>query len=157
MLNMSNLSAVADNTIVINGVEVAKLTDDQTTKLIAIIKGFQSQSVVPQTTPTPQAQTQTLHLPEEKPTPAPMVGEKVWQDDDVTVTLEDGKYRLYITNKIPKVKQAIKNQAKNEYGAEYAGNFKMHNIFWVFPDKDSAELYVLCRKERKEQKEKEKA
>lgn len=153
MLNINALTnTVADNIIAINGIEVGKLTDDQATQLISIIKGFMSGSTPKsESGSTPKSE---LHIPAEKSESAPVQGEKIWQDDDVTVSLVDGVYRLYIETRVPKVRYAIKSSSKGTYGVKFAGNAKTNNFFWCFPDKDSAELFILDRKERAEKKEK---
>ena len=46
MLNINSMNTVADNSIVINGVEVARFNDTDTEKLLSIINGIKSGTTV---------------------------------------------------------------------------------------------------------------
>lgn len=151
MLNLTNAQALADNVIVINGVEIARLTDTDAQRVLDVIRGLQSNAGVP----TPATPTATLHIedaPAKKVETIP--GKPMWQEDFCTVTTVDvdGKkqYRLYITcpvggEKGKKIRTAIKLSAK-DMGAKFAGNYDAGEIFWAFPSKAKADEYVKSRK-----------
>lgn len=160
MLNLSALNnTVADNVVKINDVVIGRLTDDDATKLIAIIKGMSG--VADQaSTPAPQ-QTRpirTLHLPEEKKSyqGVPSTAKKLWQDDVVTVGDDDGKIRVWITTFSKAARYQAKMEAK-KYGATWTGNVDKGIIHWTFPTKKAATEFIKARKDWAAKNPKEKA
>lgn len=118
---------------------------------------------------TPKPNTD-LHLEEEKPSKAPMVGKKMWQEDFVTVTNAGSKdYRVYLEvpallykkgeKLTPKqareraeyIKDTLKKEAKS-FGAVWAGNYDKHDFFWKFDKKSDAEKFIASRKEYAEKR-----
>ena len=156
MLNLTNAQALADNVIVINGVEIARLTDTDAQRVLDVIRGLQSNAHVSTPVSAPVKPTAKLHI-EETPTKKAetIPGKPMWQEDFCTVAEVDvdGKkqYRLYITcpvggEKGKKIRTAIKLSAK-DMGAKFAGNYDAGEIFWAFPSKAKASEYVKSRKE----------
>lgn len=142
-------STVADNTVVLNGQIEYKLTDAEITKLNDIIKGIVSS----RNNNKVESSEKQLVFEDEKPSKGvSIVGKKVWQEDFCTVTLVDGAYRLYITcpvkgEKGEKIRYAIKASAKKDFGAKFGGNFNNGEIYWIFPNEDSAKKYINSRME----------
>lgn len=160
MLDLRNFGGVvADNEVSINGVVIGRLSDDDATKLIAIIKGMSG--VADQaSTPAPK-QTRpirTLHLPEERKSyqGVPSTAKKLWQDDVVTVGDDDGKIRVWITTFSKAARYQAKMEAK-KYGATWTGNVDKGIIHWTFPTKKAATEFIKARKDWAAKNPKEKA
>ena len=159
MLNLSNLTnTVADNEIKINDVIIGKLTDDDASKLIAIIKGMmsganQTSAPAPQTRPV-----RTLHLPEEKKSyqGVPSTTKKLWQDDVVTVGEDDGKIRVWITTFSKKARYQAKEEAKS-FGAVWSGDLNKGIVHWTFAKNADAQKFIKARKDWAAKNQKEKA
>lgn len=142
MLQLNNsIKELKDNTIVINGVEIGKVTDTVAQQIISLVNGANSVS-------------SELHIEEpKKATPKQkIVGKVGYQDDFTTVTDNDGEYRLYIHcpikgDKGDKIRYAIKANAKKDFGATFGGNFDSGDIYWVFPNKTKANAFVKARKD----------
>lgn len=155
MLNLNNNQIEADNRIVINGVEIGKLNDTDAQKVIDIIRGMMSS-----TAPSPKpvvATTKTLHIEDDVTPKKPFVvpGKQIYSETFVTVTNIDKEYRVYIHcplggEKGKKVRYAIKASAK-EYGAKcnpiYGDTKDLADLYWIFPSKKQADLFVKARKE----------
>ena len=115
-------------------------------------------------TATPKKQAK-LHVESEPWTPAPMTGKKIWQEDFITVTDNNGEYRVYLTipkgsnpgaqKKLNDVRDFLKDQIKRDFKAVWAGNFDTHDIYWTFPSKSACEKYIKARKAYNEAHKKE--
>lgn len=98
-----------------------------------------------------------LHMEDEKERkPLQIVGEKVWQEDFLTVVNDGGAYRVYIHcpiggKKGKGIRYAIKASA-SELGAKFSGDYDKGIFHWTFPSKDAAEKFVQSRKDWAENK-----
>lgn len=140
-------SMVADNTVLLNGQLEYKLTDAEITKVNDILKGIISS----RNNNKVESVKKELVFEEEKSSKGvSIVGKKVWQEDFCTVTEVGDEYRLYITcpvkgEKGEKIRYAIKASAKKDFGAKFGGDFNNGEIYWIFPNGDSAKKYILSR------------
>lgn len=142
MLQLNNsIKELKDNTIVINGVVIGKVTDTTAQQIISLVNGANPIS-------------NELHIEEpKKATPKQkIVGKIGYEDDFTTVTDNNGEYRLYIHcpikgDKGDKIRYAIKTNAKKDFGAKFDGNFDSGDIYWVFPNKTKANAFVKARKD----------
>lgn len=104
------------------------------------------------------SKSDVLHLPEEKSSnPTKMVGEKVWQEDFLTVVNDGGAYRIYIHcpiggKKGKGIRYAIKMSATTEYGAVFTGDHDNKVYHWTFPNEDKAKAFIQSRKDYAESK-----
>ena len=167
MLEMSKYTntVVADNTLTINGAVIGKISDALAQKIItAALAEINGTS-----TPAKSAPSTKLSVPEDRKEHKPMVGKKLWQEDWVTVTDNDGEFRVYL--EVPhlvrkkgeadnkKAKQRadfIRNKLKEEFkdmGAVWGGDFDNGDIFWVFPNKTTTNKYIKARKKYAAEKE----
>lgn len=162
-------SVVVDNVVVINGVELPKLTDEETVKVMKYIdtlvkgRGVEVPSQVSTPVVTPEVKkSPELNIPEEEPKKVEEIpGTPVWKEDFLTITKVDKSYRAYITcfvkdEKGKKIRYAIKASLKDA-GAKFGGNFDTKDIFWVFDTKKAADKYIETRKAYAEKKFKEDA
>ena len=160
---------VVDNVVVINGVELPKLTDEETVKVMKYIdtlvkgRGVEVPSKVSTPVVTPEVKkSPELNIPEEEPKKVEEIpGTPVWKEDFLTITKVDKSYRAYITcfvkdEKGKKIRYAIKASLKDA-GAKFGGNFDKKDIFWVFDTKKAADKYIETRKAYAEKKFKEEA
>lgn len=141
--NSNVAKMVIDNTVVINNQITYTLTDDEVTKVNDIIKGLIS-SRNSQSAPTTAPVASVAKKSE-------IVGKKVYTEDFLTVTDNNGEYRLYITcpvkgDKGKKIRTAIKLSAK-EYGTKFAGNYDAGEIYWTFNTKTAANKFIKARKD----------
>lgn len=150
MLNLSNsIKELKDNALVVENESGRKaiglFTDSDMQDIInyAMAKLNGANSV-----------SSELHIEEpKKATPKQkIVGKVGYQDDFTTVTDNNGEYRLYIHcpikgDKGDKIRYAIKNNAKKDFGATFGGNFDSGDIYWVFPNKTKANAFVKARKD----------
>jgi len=95
-----------------------------------------------------------LHLPAEKTEERPIKGEKIWQEDLLTVVNDDGKFRLYIHSRNKKVRYAIKCSA-GDFGAVWSGDHNKNIYHWTFEDEDHARQFIQSRKDWNEANKKE--
>ena len=150
MLNFNQTTPItADNKVSFCGIEYM-ITDDEATKLKSILDGMVSARG--QQASAPVKNRKPLIIPDETTRKEQeIVGKKIYQEDFLTISEVDGKYRLYITcplggEKGKKIRYAIKATAK-EAGAKFAGNYDAGEIFWEFSTKKAAQEYVKARKE----------
>lgn len=140
MLNL-NSKNVADNSIVINGVEVAKLNDLNTQKLLDIIKGMTQSNAVVQ---YEEEHKTTVSIEEQLKSE----GKKIqWTEDFLTVA--DNTLYLHCMvkgDKGDKIRYAIKRSAK-DFGATWSGDYDAKKFTWTFKDAKSAQAFIKARKE----------
>lgn len=141
---------VADNEVVLNGQLTYKLTDDEIKKVNDIIKGMISQR---EGANKVASNTKELVFEEDQNTSkgVSIEGKKVWQEDFCTVSQVGNEFRLYITcpvkgEKGEKIRYAIKQSAKKDFGAKFAGNFDEGKIYWAFPNAEQTKAYIASRK-----------
>lgn len=104
MLNFNqNTQKLADNEIVINGFSFGFLTDDDTQKLISIIKGYQSGSAV---------NTVKSGLVFEEDQPKAKAPREIKPAEDVKVVLEGKENAVWYTTTAQDVRQCINAQLK---------------------------------------------
>ena len=148
--NQISNSVVRDNIVSLNNQLTYKLTDDEVSKIKSILDAMTSGTV--QTT---KPVSTTLNVEPDKWEKAPIVGTKMYQSDFITVTeVEDNgnkQYRVYLDcpiqgEKGDKVRYALKKQVK-DFEGKFAGNFKLRQIYWAFPNKTKANAYIKARKE----------
>ena len=165
---------VVDNVVVINGVELPKLTDEETVKVMKYIDTLVKGRGVEESSgkvSTPVAKIKIddnkgkvtgVTLAEEEPKKVEEIpGTPVWKEDFLTITKVDKSYRAYITcfvkdEKGKKIRYAIKASLKDA-GAKFGGDFDKKDIFWVFDTKKAADKYIETRKAYAEKKFKEEA
>lgn len=149
MLNLSNSNKeLRDNALVVENesgrMAIGRFTDSDMKKIMAYAKSLNGANPI----------SDELHIEEpKKATPKQkIVGKVGYQDDFTTVTDNNGEYRLYIHcpikgDKGDKIRYAIKNNAKKDFGATFGGNFDSGDIYWVFPNKTKANAFVKARKD----------
>lgn len=143
---------LVDNSIVINGVEVGKLTDTDTQKLLDIISGMRELYKPSSKASQPTKVSTTLHMEPEKSEDKSIEGKKVFEDAFTTITkMENGKYRWYLHCHIggdrgSKIRYALKSNVK-DFGAVWSGNHKTKTYHWTFPNEDAAYKYIDSRVE----------
>ena len=135
---------------------MSKLNDQDLETVLATVSAMNTSGKKSKgTKPVASVETKDFDL-------APIVGKTKYEDEAVTVTKYDKQWRIYLH--VPsywgrrkgrslqeakeardKIKYAIKMDFKR-YGATWAGDYKTHNFFWVFPDKKSAKAYIENRK-----------
>lgn len=148
--NISNNTIVADNTVNLNGQLEYKLTDEEIQKVNDIIKGMISSR---NGSKVEEPKKELVFEDEQKGSfKTAIEGSKVWQEDFCTVTKANGEFRLYITcpvkgEKGEKIRYAIKNSAKKDFGAKFGGDFNSGKIYWVFPNAEMTAKYINSRKE----------
>lgn len=104
------------------------------------------------------SKSDVLHLPEEKSSnPVKMVGEKVWQEDFLTVVNDGGAYRVYIHcpiggKKGKGIRYAIKMSATEKFGATFTGDHDKKVYHWTFPSAEKAQAFIQTRKDYAESK-----
>lgn len=149
MLNLSNSNKeLRDNALVVENesgrMAIGRFTDSDMKKIMAYAKSLNGSNPI----------SNELHIEEPKKV-APkqkIVGKVGYQDDFTTVTDNNGEYRLYIHcpikgDKGDRIRYAIKNNAKKDFGATFGGNFDSGDIYWVFPNKTKANAFVKARKD----------
>lgn len=101
MLNLTNISKLADNSVAINGVIIGYLTDNDATRIIDIIHGMNSGISAPATNPAP--------APEKKPTGKKAKTFKPATDFSVPyeVRKEGKSYVLGFSSRVPRDAYAV--------------------------------------------------
>lgn len=105
----------------------------------------------------PSTSKEVLHMADESERkPLQIVGEKIWQEDFLTVVNDGGAYRVYIHcpiggKKGKGIRYAIKASA-TELGAKFSGDYDKGIFHWTFPSKEAADKFVQSRKDWAENK-----
>ena len=155
MFNQNTNNVVADNRVVLCDLEYM-LTDDEVLKLNDVIKGMLSQR---SGIANKVAKNSALVFEEDTKSASkatPIEGKKLYSEDFLTVTQVDKEFRLYITcpvkgEKGEKIRYAIKQNAKKDFGAKFGGDYNSGKIYWVFADAKITKQYIATRKAKAEE------
>lgn len=134
-------------TIAIEG-HTWSLNEANTQKIIDILNGMSAVS----SKPSKPVSSSELHMAPERKSDKPLPdGVRLWQENFVTVIrTDDGEVRVYVSCPIAGDKgKYIRDRIKAEFkgfGARWAGNIETGDIFWSFPDEQSAKKYIAARK-----------
>lgn len=160
MLNFTSTATATEYTVSIEGHSwVASEKDVQ--EIINFLNRVGKRTAVsaPERTVSdaPSTSKEVLHVTDEKERkPLQIVGEKVWQEDFLTVVNDGGAFRVYIHcpiggKKGKAVRYAIKSSA-SELGAKFSGDYDKGIFHWTFPSKEAADKFVQSRKDWAENK-----